>query len=216
LGRSCRQGADKQLLDSQPDGVHHHGKGTKRGVAGSHTLTAGPDSILSVYRKANQDGVVSGRHFSFTKNRFGETGRKFPFELDTLPPDQREEEGDDQAFIVPLLGDTSGLGDSKSKKSKQSASHGEDSFVSAFEAVLKDEGIDINHADEGAVRAVNLLSVKKRFMEIYRPKGSGDSVDAKRKAWQRALDRCGDLIHRDAWDDQELLFVHAEVTDSES
>jgi hypothetical protein len=197
-------------------GLHHHGKDTTRGAAGSHALTLGPDSILSVYRKANQDGVVSGRHFSFTKNRFGETGRRFPFELQTLPPDEREEEGDGQAFVVPLLGDTSGLGDSKSKKPKPSASHGEDSFESAFEAVLKDEGIERKHADEGAVRAVSLLSVKKRFMQVYKPKGSGDSVDAKRKAWQRALDKCGDLIHRDEWDDKEWLYINVEVPDSES
>ena len=66
------------------------------------------------------------------------------------------------------------------------------------------------------VRAVSLLSVKKRFMQVYKPKGGGDSVDAKRKAWQRALDKCGDLIHRDEWDDKEWLFVNAEVPGSES
>jgi hypothetical protein len=193
-------------------GVHHHGKDPSRGAAGSYALTAAPDSILSVFKKGNE-GIVTGRYITLTKSRFGETGRKFAFELDTLPPDQREEEGEGQAFVVPLLGDTSGLGDSKSKKSKPSASHGDDSFESAFEALLKDEGIDSKHADEGAVRAVSLLSVKKRFMQVYKPKGSGDSVDAKRKAWQRALDKCGDLIHRD---DKEWLYINVEVPGSES
>jgi hypothetical protein len=53
-------------------------------------------------------------------------------------------------------------------------------------------------------------------MQVYKPKGSGDSVDAKRKAWQRALDKCGDLIHRDEWDDKEWLYINVEVPDSES
>jgi len=140
-------------------GVHHHGKDPSRGAAGSYALTAAPDSILSVFKKG-KEGIVSGRYITLTKSRFGETGRKFAFELDILPPDHCEEEGDDQAFVVPLLSDTSGLGDSKSKKSKPSASHGEGSFQSAFEALLKDEGIDSIHADEGAVRAVSLAAIE--------------------------------------------------------
>ena len=168
-------------------GVHHHGKDRSRGAAGSYALTAAPDSILSVFKKGNE-GMVTGRYITLTKSRFGETARKLAFELDTLPPDQREEEGDDQAFIVPLLGDKGG-DESKSNKAKQSGSQGDDCFQAAYEIAFRDQGEDGRHLNHRVIRAVRLSAVKDRFMKIYKPKGGGDPADASRKAWKRALDK---------------------------
>ena len=55
--------------------VHHHGKDTSRGAAGSYAITAHPDAILSVYKK-DTDGAVKRRWVTLTKSRFGETGRE--------------------------------------------------------------------------------------------------------------------------------------------
>jgi hypothetical protein len=200
----------QRQVDAAVIGVHHHGKDTSRGAAGSYALTAAADAIVSVFKKGNE-GSVNERYISLTKSRFGETGRKFYFSLDELPPDQCEEEGDHQAFVIPLL--NKGASDeSKSKKSKPSARQGDIDFKSAFEAGLIDEGADTSHPDHGAIRAVNLSAVKDRFMKSYKPKGNIDSIDGKRKAWERALEKC--VVNRGEWDGQAWLYIKADaVTD---
>ena len=169
-------------------GVHHHGKDTSRGAAGSYALTAHPDSILSVYKKDN-NAAVTQRYVTLTKSRFGETGRQIGFDLEGMPPDLREEEWDDEVFV--RLSDSSDIGDLKSGKTKSSASLADVCFQRAFDAALKDGGLDGNHPEDGAVKAVSLSLVKERFKTLYRSKGRGDPAEATRKAWDRAMIKIG-------------------------
>jgi len=189
-------------------GVHHHGKDTSRGAAGSYALTASADAILSVYKKG-EDGLVNRRYISLTKSRFGETGRKYEFELQTLPPDQREAAGDDQAFVNPLLNDLSG---SNPKKPKSSVLQRDEVLKSAFEAALKGSGMDTNHDGHGKIRQVKLSTVKDRFAQSYQTKGATDPVGAKQKAWSRAILALGEgPIRYGQWDGQEWLYTKTDV-----
>lgn len=164
-------------------GVHHHGKDTSRGAAGSYALTAHPDAILSVFKKDN-DGAVKRRWVTLTKSRFGVTGREVGFDLEQMPPDLRDGDGDGEAFVV-LSKEGPGSTDSHSTGSKSSKA--DECFHSSCEAALEHNGKDFDEPD-GEVRAVRLSAVKERFMELYKPKGSrGDPAEATRKAWLRAL-----------------------------
>jgi hypothetical protein len=193
----------QRQVSSAVVGLHHHGKDPSRGAAGSYALTAAADAILSVFKKGDE-GAVKERYISLTKSRFGETGRKFRFSLDRLPPDHCEDEGDDQAFVVPVL--DKGASEPKSKISK--ASQRDTEFKLAFEAASNNEGADTNHPDHGPIRAVPLSAIKDRFVKSYRPKGNADPVGATKKAWTRALDKVGDgPIHRGEWTGQEWLYV---------
>jgi hypothetical protein len=204
----------QSLVGAAVIGIHHHGKDPSRGAAGSYALTAAADAILSVFKKGDE-GAVNGRYISLTKSRFGETGRKFHFSLDTLPPDHREDEGDHQAFVVPLLDDKTD-GEPKSKKSKPSVSKGDTEFQLAFETALNDEGAEGTRDEYGAIRAVRLPAVKDRFVESYRLKDSVDPVGTTRRAWARALDKLGGgPIHLGKWDDEEWLFIKTDVPETQ-
>jgi AAA domain len=188
-------------------GIHHHGKDTSRGAAGSYALTAAPDSILSVFRKATDDGAVSSRHIALTKSRTGDTGWRCEFRLDTLPPDLRHE-GDDQAFVVAVL-DTAGFGASKTTKPKASASgKGTDGFHRAFEDAVEAHGQEQRLPDGVIVRAVLMTSVRETFPKYYQPKHSADPAGATRAAFNRELRkttvgpiRCGQ------WDGHQWLYA---------
>jgi hypothetical protein len=193
----------QKQVDAAVIGVHHHGKDTSRGAAGSYALAAAADAILSVFKKG-QEGSVTQRYISLTKSRFGETGRQLYFSLDTVPPDQREHEGDEQAFVVPISATT------ERPKPEKKGSQAEMGFKLAFDAALTDEGAEMIHADHGGVRAVKLSLVKDRFKNSYAANGK-DPNGAKAKAWGRALENIDAGIHRDDWDGEEWLFVRADV-----
>jgi hypothetical protein len=188
-------------------GIHHHGKDTSRGAAGSYALTAAPDSILSAFRKATEDGAVSSRHIAVTKSRTGDTGWRCEFRLDTLRPDLRHE-GDDQAFVVAVL-DTAGFGASKTTKPKASASgKGTDGFHRAFEDAAEAHGQEQRLPDGVIVRAVLMTSVRETFPKYYQPKHSADPAGATRAAFNRELRkttvgpiRCGQ------WDGHQWLYA---------
>jgi hypothetical protein len=147
-----------------------------------------------------------------TKSRFGETGRKYEFELQTLPPDEREAAGDNQAFVIPLLKDPSGGGGSNPKKPKSPVLQRDEVLKSSFEAAFKECGMDTNRDDLGKIRQVRLSTVKDRFAQLYLPKGGADPVGAKRKAWDRAMAGLGEgPIRYGEWDCQEWLYIKTDV-----
>jgi len=190
-------------------GVHHHGKDVTRGAAGSFALTAGPDSILSVYRKVTDDGSVTARHIALTKSRPSGTGWTCDFKLDTLPPDLWDE-GGDQAFVVPLL-ETAGFRESTTTKTKASASgKGTDSFRRAFEDAVGLYGQEQRLPDGGIVRAVLTASVRERFPKYYQPKPSTDPTGATRAAFNRELAKTtAGAIRRGEWDGHQWLYAAA-------
>jgi AAA domain len=188
-------------------GIHHHGKDVTRGAAGSFALTAGPDSILSVYRKATDDGSVTARHIALTKSRPSGTGWTCDFKLDTLPPDLCNE-GDDQAFVVPLL-ETAGFRESKTTKPKASAAgKGADGFHRAFEDAVGSHGQEQRLPDGGIVRAVLTASVRDSFTKFYQAKKSADPVGATRAAFNRELSKTTvGPIRRGEWDGHQWLYA---------
>ena len=190
-------------------GVHHHGKDVTRGAAGSFALTAGPDSILSVYRKVTDDGSVTARHIALTKSRPSGTGWTCDFKLDTLPPDLWDE-GGDQAFVVPLL-ETAGFRESTTTKTKASASgKGTDSFRRAFEDAVGLYGQEQRLPDGGIVKAVLTASVRERFPKYYQPKPSTDPPGATRAAFNRELAKTtAGSIRRGEWDGHQWLYAVA-------
>jgi hypothetical protein len=195
-------------------GVHHHGKDTSRGAAGSYALTAHPDAILSVYKKDN-DGAVKRRWVTLTKSRFGVTGRKLAFDLVQKPPDHRDGDGDDEAFVVLSKDATS---DSHSIGSK--SSRADECFRSSCESALEHDGKDFDFED-GPLRAVRLSAAKNRFMDLYKPKGSGgDPAEATRKAWIRALAKSkknsGGPIGHDQNDEGEDWIYRVEDSEPDS
>ena len=109
------------------NGVHHHGKDKARGAAGSYAITAAADVILSVF-KTGEEGAVKKRYVTLTKSRYRGTGRKIDFELVSLPPDHRDEEGDEEVFVRPLLDDR---GTAEQPPSKPLTSRGENAFCNA-------------------------------------------------------------------------------------
>lgn len=187
-------------------GIHHYGKDPTRGVAGSYALTAAADVILSVFKKG-EEGSVKTRWITLTKSRFRETGRRLYFDLESLPPDHREEEGDDEMFVVPSL-ETSAGTEQKSKVLK--GSQGATELKLAFDNALNDEGANISHDDHGPIRAVSLSAVRDRFKNSYKSNGS-DPVGARNKAWNRALEKMENgEVHRGQWEGQEWLYVKAD------
>lgn len=178
--------------------VHHHGKDSSRGAAGSYALTAHPDAILSVYKK-DSEGAVKKRWATLTKSRFGETGRKIAFELRQKLPDEREDESDDEAFVVLSSKDIADVSNSKQPGSSK-CSHGDECFRSCCAVALEDHGLELTYGDE-KVRAAPLSVAKELFMGSYKPKGNGgDPIAAARKAWDRAFAKSlknGTIFHGD-------------------
>lgn len=184
-------------------GVHHHGKDTSRGPAGSVAITAAADCELSVY-KTGQKGSVKDRFVILTKSRFREPGRTRHFELASLPPDHREEDGDEEAFVRPLLDDLE-VADRAAPKPK--TSRGESAFCVAAKTALE-QGIEVGTDDHGLVRAVALSQAKDIFLRNYPSKGGKDPDAAADRAWRRTLERIGDSPYRKgSWDGQEWLYI---------
>jgi hypothetical protein len=177
----------QKALNAAVVGVHHHGKNTARGAAGSHFLMGGPDCVLEVYRTAN-DNVVSDRWFNVSKNRFGEESGDFHFELLELAPDARD--GNISVVFVNPCASDSGKKGTGTKGKQLAASH--ECFVKSFEVVLAAEGLIVDHPEQGNVVRARESTVKSKFEEKYAPKGKKPE-EATRGAWRRALEDCETL-----------------------
>jgi len=165
-------------------GVHHHGKDTSKGAAGSYALVGSPDFILSAFRKSKDD-LVTDRWISVTKNRYGREGQILHFKLDTLLPDYWDgENGDEPAFVTPLLDQKHAV-----KKVSKTArlSPGDECLRNSVDAVLTTKAIGENHPEFGQIWKVKASDVRAKFSESYDTKGSTNPSEAVRKAWRRAL-----------------------------
>jgi Bifunctional DNA primase/polymerase, N-terminal/AAA domain len=165
-------------------GIHHHGKDISRGPAGSYALTAASDFILTAFRDVDDDGNVSRRWLSVTKQRDGETGWSCEFELEQCRiGTDRDGEGIFVGYVKPLT-ETAGIGRPR-KKAKAKSS---EAFKQAFDQASDEFGQNRLTA-QGTVVSVSIERVREIFLQNYKSKGSAEKkAEAARKAFPRALE----------------------------
>ena len=160
-------------------GVHHHGKDKTRGATGSFVFGAAPDFVLTVHRKADENGVARRRWVALTKARSRETGWSCDFEL------QGEMIGLDESgdpvfcpFVSPQIGAKHTAGSGQRHKEKRHVA----SLTQAFEDVLNSSG-ELAGCEGSTFTAVPKNIVRDKFDVLY----GGNTDDSNRKAFSRAL-----------------------------
>jgi AAA domain/Bifunctional DNA primase/polymerase, N-terminal len=160
-------------------GVHHHGKDKSRGATGSFVFGAAPDFVLTVHRKADEDGVAKRRWVALTKARSRETGWSCDFEL------RGEVVGGDEwgdpvycPFVVPQQGAKRVTDLTQSKRGSRHVA----GLRRALEETLAASGKTISFAD-CTYKAIPKPLVRQKFDAFY----GGNSDDSNRKAFSRAL-----------------------------
>jgi len=169
-----------QVTGAVAIGVHHHGKDSSRGPAGSYAFTAAADFILSVHRDANTGGNVKRRWVATTKSRAGETGWSCDFGLTRELVDVKED-GEETfcAFVQPLLEKASIEGGDDGKAAP------ENKASSALKKALGDalKTNNVVECDDGKFRGISKSLLRRGFDQHY----GSESVEANRKAFARAL-----------------------------
>jgi uncharacterized membrane protein len=161
--------------------IDHFGKMVETGVKGSSDKSNSADAILAVLSDQDMEGNHSNRRLAQKKLRNGPSGTVTPFQLRAVPVDSW---GNTTCVV-----DWSVPAPTKTKPEKPAWSAKGRVLKSCMERVM-DQAIEQQPfgVDGPKVRAMPLDKVRSEFVLSY----AGDTPDAKRKAFKRALDEARD------------------------
>jgi len=163
--------------------IDHFGKMIETGIRGSSAKSAAADTILAVLADKEMEGEIRNRRLAVAKLRTGPAGGVFPFDLIQTPIGGT---GETTCFVK-----WRSVSQPEIKKvAATSPWRGRTRYLGrAMQALLGDHGHILRPFGENGVEilAVELNRVRGEFLATVSI-GSDVKPDAKRKAFQRAID----------------------------
>ena len=177
--------------------LDHYGKDTQVGTRGSSAKECNPDVILALLGDRQDAGQVTNCRLAIRKRRTGENGVEFAFkprrvEMGLNPKTEKME-----TTLVIDWGEAEQPGTAKPKRNEWGNTKGAKVLRKIIMELLVECGEEIMPFANGPmVRALKTDLVEAEFFKSYRTSGETEKAkkDAKRKAFQRALDAASDKI----------------------
>jgi hypothetical protein len=176
-------------------GVAHFGKRPETGTKGSTSFEDDADAVLAMIGEKDISGKIADVRMCSRKYRSGENGREFQFRTKVV-----DIGADQYGQPVTTLVIDPGEATQTATKTKDKPDPWRAKSVRLLRKVLMNLLVDCGveqrpHADGPTVRAVDMKLVRGEFEKSY-PVTEDDPVQARRKAFKRAIDAAAekDLI----------------------
>lgn len=170
-------------------GLDHFGKAIETGTRGSSAKEDGIDSVLALLGDKSIAGKVSNTRVAVRKARDAPAGDEWPFKMDTVDLGVDE----DRDPITSLVVNWDAPQEMVTKPRKKASSRSEKAMRDAINEALVTMGADVLvRADGPKVHAVEIKHAQAEFNRHYPVAPQADeakAADAKRKAFERALDK---------------------------
>jgi hypothetical protein len=176
--------------------IDHYGKDTNVGTRGSSVKEGDADVIFACLGDRSEGGQVSNSRLALRKRRSGANGEEFSFRGRVVEMGLNKKTGKMETTLVLDWGDARQPA-TASNKNDWGRSKGVKLLRRIIMNLLVDCGEQIKpFADGPLVRALKVKLVEEEFYKAYLTTGETDATkkNAKRMAFQRAIDNAGDKI----------------------
>jgi hypothetical protein len=178
--------------------IDHYGKDTQVGTRGSSVKEVAADVIVACLGDRTDGGSVSNSRVALRKRRSGPNGEEFPFRGKVVEMGKNPKTKKMETTLVIDWGDDGQQPTAKPKWNEWGRSNAVKLLRRTIMELLVDCGEQIRpFADGPMVRALKLELVAAEFSKRYVAQHGGDEKakkNAKRMAFNRALDAAGDKI----------------------
>jgi len=197
LAHAVKKIADKvsQALGCFVFIIDHFGKDVSTGTRGSSVKEVDAEVIVACLGKRSEAGEITNSSLAIRKRRAGPTGEEFPFKGRPVPMGLNTHTGRMETTLV--IDWNHAPVQPQKKKDSWGRSKGVKLLHRIIMNLLPDCGEQIKPFANGPlVRALKVSLVEAEFLKSYVTVGETEKAkkDAKRKAFQRAVDTAGDNL----------------------